>query len=121
MHLNVYLPETPVAPPEEDDTDGESDAGSAGSQPEKPKQTSVSIRDFGDYTLDLDYAVYITEPEGAEVYLDGIYLGIVPVDFEKILGNFEITIIRPDGKDKTFQLKGTDNAMDSWYSFTWED
>jgi len=82
-----------------------------------PEQTSVSIREFGGYKLDLESAIYIIEPVGAEVYLDGIYLGIVPVDFEKIIGSYELLIVKKNGTVHKYQCEGKDDGNDSWYSF----
>ncbi|MBE5950803.1 MAG: PEGA domain-containing protein [Lachnospiraceae bacterium] len=80
-------------------------------------QMSVSIRDFEKYTLNLEYAIYITEPEGAEVYLDGVYIGIVPIDFEKIIGPYELLIKKKDGTLKRYQCEGMDDDTDSWFVF----
>ena len=81
------------------------------------EQTSVSIQGLGDYKLATDYAVYIVEPEGAEVYLDGVYLGKVPIDFEKIIGEYTITIKKPDGSTFEYSLNGYEDGMDGWYAF----
>ena len=85
--------------------------------PEVYEQTSVSIQGLGDYKLATDYAVYIVEPEGAEVYLDGVYLGKVPIDFEKIIGEYTITIKKPDGSTFEYSLNGYEDGMDGWYAF----
>ena len=82
--------------------------------------TSVSLMGRG-YTLDLDNAVYILGPDGAEIYLDGEYLGTAPMDFEKIIGSYVITVIRTDGAVKNFNCSETDNGSDSYYNFSWID
>ena len=78
---------------------------------------SVSIVGFQKYKLNLEYAIYITEPEGAEVYLDGVYIGIVPIDFEKIIGPYELLIKKKDGTQKKYQCEGMDDDTDSWFVF----
>jgi len=82
--------------------------------------TSVSVLGMG-YDLDLESAIYILGPSGSEVYLDGEYLGTAPMDFEKIIGSYVITIIRSDGAVKNFNCSETDNGKDSYYNFSWID
>ena len=57
----------------------------------------------------------------AEIYLDGEYLGVAPMDFEKIIGSYVITVIRSDGAVKNFNCSETDNGNDSYYNFSWID
>lgn len=137
MHLTVYLKEnvptptpeptatpTPTADPEVTPTPvatpGITEAPEVTLTPTPtptPGQMSVSIQGLEMYELDFECAIYIIEPEGAEVYLDEIYLGIVPIDFEKIIGSYELMIIKKDGTVSKYQCDGKDDGMDSWYSF----
>lgn len=123
MHLAVYLTEreptptpttAPTKAPEETlapvPTEAPGNTGPSG-------QMSVSIVGFQKYKLNLEYAIYITEPEGAEVYLDGVYIGIVPIDFEKIIGPYELLIKKKDGTQKKYQCEGMDDDTDSWFVF----
>ena len=80
--------------------------------------TSVSVRNLG-YELDMDHATYILGPEGAEIWLDGEYLGTAPMDFESIIGSYVITVIRKDGAVKNFNCKET--GGDVYYNFSWID
>ncbi|MBO5177435.1 MAG: hypothetical protein J6C07_08250 [Lachnospiraceae bacterium] len=82
--------------------------------------TSVSVTNMG-YNLNLNNAIYILGPSGAEIYLDGTYLGTAPMDFEKIIGSYVITVIRTDGGVKNFNCSETDNGEDSYYNFSWID
>lgn len=83
-------------------------------------QTSVSIQHLG-YSFNEDNAIYILGPEGREIYLDGEYLGEAPIDFEKIIGSYVITVIKEDGSVKNFNCNETDNGEDSYYNFSWTD
>lgn len=80
--------------------------------------TSVSVERFG-YEVNRNNAIYILGPDGAEIYLDGEYLGTAPMDFEKIIGSYVITVIRADGAVKNFNCSETDNGSDSYYNFSW--
>lgn len=82
--------------------------------------TSVSIMNLG-YELNRNNAIYILGPSGAEIYLDGESLGTAPLDFEKIIGSYVITVIRTDGAVKNFNCSETDNGEDSYYNFSWSE
>lgn len=59
--------------------------------------------------------IYIDGPEGVEVYLDGTYMGVAPVNFKKVPGNHVITL-RKDGfitKSYTIQVESDEENM-SW-------
>ena len=83
-------------------------------------QTSVSIRHLG-YDFNEDNATYILGPEGSEIYLDGEYLGQAPIDFEKIIGSYLITVIKSDGSVKNFNCTEKDDGQDAYYNFSWTD
>lgn len=99
----------------QEDTTGEPTGSDTGSV-----MTSVSVMGMG-YELELDNAIYILGPDGAEIYLDGTYLGKAPLDFEKIIGVYVIKVVRSDGKVKEFDMAETDNGQDSFYNFSWID
>lgn len=143
--LSVFLTEQPVEgdgeedddptkdPGEEDDpndggeTSGENDTGDntngtdVTGGDDTGTQTSVSISNMLQYELNKNNVIYILGPSGAEIYLDGEYLGKAPIDFEKIIGSYVITIIRSDGAVKNFNCSETDNGEDSYYNFSWID
>jgi hypothetical protein len=116
--------DTTTDPDTPNDTTGDDTGGNTGNtsgdDPLSGILTSVSVTGMG-YTLDEESAIYILGPSGAEVYLDGEYLGTAPMDFEKIIGSYVITIIRSDGAVKNFNCSETDNGSDSYYNFTWID
>ncbi|MBP3611529.1 MAG: PEGA domain-containing protein [Lachnospiraceae bacterium] len=83
-----------------------------------PVQTSVSIAKLGQYRLNENNVIYILGPVGAEIYLDGVYLGKAPIDFEKIIGSYVITIITEDGTTMLKNMMETDNGADAYYNFS---
>ncbi len=83
-----------------------------------PVQTSVSIAKMGQYRLNENNVIYILGPAGAEIYLDGVYLGKAPIDFEKIIGSYVITIITEDGTTMLKNMMETDNGADAYYNFS---
>ena len=137
--LSVYLTEQEVPEEPEDDDDVTTDPNTPEAEDDEETEvnegdiagteentgedfsgimTSVSVRDLG-YELDMDHATYILGPEGAEIWLDGEYLGTAPMDFESIIGSYVITVIRTDGEVKNFNCKET--GGDVYYNFSWID
>ena len=115
-------PDEPDNNPGEETGDGVGDypGNTSGEDPMSGIMTSVSVTEMG-YNLDLESAIYVLGPSGATVLLDGVELGTAPMDFEKIIGSYIITIIRSDGAVKNFNCTETDNGKDSYYNFSWID
>lgn len=103
----------------EDDTGNNTGTGTAGDDLSSI-MTSVSVIKLG-YEVEPDNAIYILGPDGADIYLDGTYLGKAPMDFEKIIGVYVIKVVRSDGKEKEFNMAETDNGQDSFYNLSWID
>ncbi|MDD3368142.1 MAG: PEGA domain-containing protein [Lachnospiraceae bacterium] len=63
------------------------------------------------------YKVYLESPEGAEVYVDGSYIGILPVNFPKVTGSHVVTLRREgyDTRSYTIQVDGEEKDIN--YSF----
>ena len=64
------------------------------------------------------YKVHIDSPVGAEVYLDGNYIGIAPVDFEKKAGNYVITLRKTGYQTRSYTLQVDSEEKDVTYSFS---
>ncbi len=62
--------------------------------------------------------IYITAPTGAEVYLDGTYMGLVPVDFAKTSGTHTITLRKEGYKTKSYTVYISEGDTDATYSFS---
>lgn len=109
---------------EEDTTNNSNETNSAQEESSETDstavQTSVSIQHLG-YQLNENDAIYILGPVGSKIYLDGEYLGLAPIDFEKIIGSYVITVIKSDGSVKNFNCSEKNNGEDSYYNFDWTD
>ena len=86
----------------EDSGSGEGESGS-GSGDETADRRYVPIGAAGGYDYDKEYSTFLLEPAGAIVLIDGISLGAAPVEFEKILGTYTITL-RKNGKEKEYTV-----------------
>ena len=62
--------------------------------------------------------VYIDAPAGAELYLDGNYIGIVPVSFVKTNGTVIITLRKNGCQTRSYTITLEDINNDSHYSFS---
>ncbi len=76
----------------------------------------VPIGEAGGYDYDENYSTFLLEPKGAVVLIDGISLGTAPVEFEKILGTYTITL-RKDGKEKEYTVTVEDDGEDVYWKF----
>lgn len=65
-----------------------------------------------------NYKVYIDSPEGAEVYVDGAYVGISPVSFNKKEGMI-VVILRKNGYEtRSYTINLDSEKKDVNYSFS---
>ena len=68
--------------------------------------------------LSSNYKVYIDSPSDVEVYLDGVYMGISPVNFRKEAGMHTITLRKPGYVTKSYTVQIDEEERDVTYSFT---
>lgn len=66
---------------------------------------------------DNNHKIYISEPVGASVYVDGVYKGIAPVSFPKILGDITITLSKKGCQTKSYSVTVDDDGDDVEYNF----
>lgn len=64
------------------------------------------------------YSVYIDAPKGAELYLDGSYVGVVPASFTKESGNHTITLRKDGYQTRSYSIQIDDEEKDVTYSFS---
>ncbi len=63
------------------------------------------------------YKVYVDAPEGAEVYLDGSYVGISPCSFRKVSGTHVITLRKTGYETRSYTVQVDEEEKDISYSF----
>lgn len=85
-----------------------------GAEKQKKEDTS-SVSQNG---LSSSYRVYIDSPSDVEVYLDGIYMGVSPVNFKKEAGTHTITLRRSGYVTKSYTVQIDNEEKDVTYSFT---
>lgn len=62
--------------------------------------------------------IYIEEPRGTEVYLDGNYIGVAPVSTNKVTGIHVITLSRSGYETKSYSVDIENDGNDITFSFS---
>ncbi len=65
-----------------------------------------------------EYKVYIDAPEGAELYVDGKYIGKIPTSFAKKSGTYTISVRKSGYKTRSYSLEVDGSDKDVRYSFS---
>lgn len=79
---------------------------------EKEDSTESSNDTLANY-----YQVHIDAPEGAEVYLDGNYMGISPCSFRKVSGTHVITLRKNYCETRSYTVQINNEEKDVSFSF----
>ncbi|MGN1084901.1 MAG: PEGA domain-containing protein [Lachnospiraceae bacterium] len=79
----------------------------------------VAIGEAAGYEYDKEHSTFVLVPEGAVVLIDGISLGAAPVEFEKILGTYTVTL-RKNGNEKEYTVTVEDDGEDVYWKFPME-
>ncbi|MBO5292807.1 MAG: PEGA domain-containing protein [Lachnospiraceae bacterium] len=65
-----------------------------------------------------DYRIYITSPKDTEVYFDGKYMGLAPVDFKKEAGTHVVTLRKSGCQTRSFTIQIDSEQKDISWSFS---
>lgn len=68
--------------------------------------------------MDSKHTISVTAPEGAEVYLDNVYKGIVPCKFTKVIGSQTITLSKTGYVTKSYSIDILDDNKNAKLSFS---
>lgn len=101
--------------------EGDSTADNSSSSTQKTdsvSQNSVSGNSASATGVTTGYKVTIESPNGAEVYVDGNYVGIIPVSFAKKAGSHEVTIRKTGYLTRTYTIDVDKEDKDISYSFS---
>ncbi len=103
---------TESSTPEEGSTSEETEATDESSESDEG-DTSTEESTPGSTT----YKVYINQPEGAEIYLDGVYVGLVPCSFKKEPGAYVVTLRKSGYETRSYSIRIDDMSEDSIFNF----
>ncbi len=101
----------------DDDDDDRNGNGNSGADGEAGiyGQDDPEVVTASDGTL---FYVSVTAPEGAEVYVDGVYVGISPVRFKKVPGSHEVTLRKSGFQTRSYTIELDEEKKDVTYSFS---
>lgn len=87
----------------ENDKNKSSSASSSASRVISSNSSGKSTIDTGNKVIE-GYRIYVDEPNGAELYFDGNYIGLIPCSIAKISGNHEIIIKKAGYETKSYRI-----------------
>lgn len=71
-----------------------------------------------DLIIDEEHRIYIQNPIGASVYLNGDFMGISPCDFEKVIGTHVLTFIEEGHITQSYTIEVSNDGKDAYYTFS---
>lgn len=92
-------------------TTGNNTGNSPQNSSEKNSSATESVGTTG-------YKVTIEAPKGAELYVDGNYVGIIPASFSKKSGSHEVTIRKSGYLTRSYTINVDSESKDTNYSFS---
>lgn len=96
-----------------DEEEESSDKESSDKKEDEDNETKSSVVSSAN-----KYKVYIDAPDGVEAYLDGSYVGITPVSFNKVPGSYVVTLRKSGYQPRSYTLQIDEEQKDVNYSFT---
>lgn len=67
--------------------------------------------------VDKEHKIYLEKPVGADAYLDGVKVGVVPVSIEKKIGTHTVTFSKEGCSTKSYTIEVIDDSQDIYFSF----
>ena len=67
--------------------------------------------------IDEKHKLYVQNPTGASIYIDGEFQGVSPGNFPKRIGTHVITFIRDGYQTMSYTIEVADDGRDSYYTF----
>ncbi len=81
------------------------------------KSTTKNSTNSANSNLTDGYSVQVVEPQGAALYVDSVYIGIVPCAFDKKVGTKTITLTKSGYNTISYSISISNTAGDLTYSF----
>lgn len=86
------------------------DSGNAAGQTQEDETDTVNATG--------GHRIYITSPKDTEVYFDGKYMGLAPLDFKKESGTHVVTLRKSGSQTRSFTIQIDDEEKDISWSFS---
>ncbi len=101
----------------EDNDDSEDKASEGSGTTLEKEESSEGTQAMGTTEVDKDHKITIQGPEGAKVYLNGVYKGTAPLSFDKEIGTHTITLSQTGYVTKSYTVEVKDNGEDITFNF----
>lgn len=104
-----------------DNSDAKDTGKTADTESEAKKETTQSTTtntDNSKTNTTGECRVYIDSPKGVEVYLDGNYIGVAPLDFKKEVGSYVITLRKSGYQTRSYSISLEADEQDANFSFS---
>jgi hypothetical protein len=95
------------------DTSGTNQGGSQTVDTGDGTSSNVSNSDFD---VDAKHKIYIQNPVGASVYLNGEYMCKSPGSFEKLIGSHVLTFIKDGYQTMSYTVEVADDNLDTYFN-----
>lgn len=73
-------------------------------------------RNDDDPIIDREHLIYIQNPTGVSVYLNGEFKGVSPGSFQKVIGSHVVTFIKQGYQTKSYTIDIADDGLDTYIS-----
>ena len=80
-------------------------------------KTQTTSSDASSSTESGVYYIHVDKPKGAEVYIDGNYIGLAPVSTKKVAGSHVIMLSQSGYKTRTYNISVNSENEDVTYTF----
>ncbi len=70
-----------------------------------------------DEIVDNQHLIYVQNPTGASVYLDGDFMGISPCSFKKVIGTRVLTFIKEGYETMSYTVEVPNDRLDAYFTF----
>lgn len=94
-----------------------SDSSSSSSEVIPPVSTGSTVTS-ADAVISDNKQLYIEGPAGAEVYLDGTYIGVAPCHTTKVTGTHTVTLSKTGFETKSYTIQVANDGKDLTMSFS---
>lgn len=97
---------------------GNSENTSGSSSENNSQNNSGGEGNVSSGTASTSAKIYLDGPEGTEIYVDGTYVGIAPLSFNKPEGSVVITLRKTGFQTRSYTIQLEDDDKDVHYSFS---
>ncbi|MBP1756227.1 MAG: hypothetical protein H6Q59_2625 [Firmicutes bacterium] len=103
---------TPTGSPEATDPNSGTDNEATNNSGEDNSDNTSN----GDYEVDAKHKIYVQNPVGASVYLNGEFQGISPVSVKKLIGTHVLTFIKEGYETTSYTVEVSNDNLDTYFN-----